>query len=235
MAMDPIREVIARLVEHVEHRHYGKYRGIVTRVDDPLSIGRIRARVPQLTADTELGWALPCLPFGGMPGEGLFTIPSEGAGVWVEFEGGDLSHPVWTGAWWGRGDVPEDATPAQKVFRTSAGHVVVLDDDEETLTITDANGNSVTMDSDGMVLADANGSTVTMDSNGVTIDAPTVIVGGTATDHLVGHKALDQALQALAKALSLHTHGTGVGPSTPPTSPIVLSIDPAKSRHGVEL
>ena len=33
--MDPIQEVLARLVDRVENRHYGKYRGIVTDVADP--------------------------------------------------------------------------------------------------------------------------------------------------------------------------------------------------------
>ena len=44
---------------------YGKYRGVVTDNQDPLMIGRIRAKVPDVMGDLESGWATPCAPFGG--------------------------------------------------------------------------------------------------------------------------------------------------------------------------
>jgi hypothetical protein len=157
--------------------------------------------------------------------------------VWVEFEGGDLAHPIWTGTWWGTDEVPEAATPAQKVLKTAAGHVIVLDDEAETLTVTDSNGNSVSMGSDGVVIEDVNGSTVTMGASGVTVSADTVTIGGQPTDHLVGHRQLDVALQALVTVLATHTHvASSFGaPTTPPATAIVLSLDAAKSRHQVEL
>ncbi|MEV0535999.1 phage baseplate assembly protein V [Kitasatospora sp. NPDC050463] len=235
--MEPLEHVVARLVERVEGRYFGKYRGIVSDVDDPRALGRVRVRVPHLTGDVELGWALPCLPYGGLPGEGLFTVPGKGAGVWVEFEGGNLAYPVWTGSWWATGEVPQDAGPAQKVLRSAKGHVVVLDDEEETLTVTDANGNSVTMDSAGVAIEDVGGNTVTMDAGGITIGGSTVAIGEQATDHLVGHAALNTALQALVQALATHTHTVNgpTGLTSPPVVPIVLGLDAAKSRHEVEL
>ena len=42
-------------------RFFGKYRGLVTDNQDPLSLGRIRAKVPELLGDVETGWALPAL------------------------------------------------------------------------------------------------------------------------------------------------------------------------------
>ncbi|GAA4936560.1 phage baseplate assembly protein V [Streptomyces coeruleoprunus] len=233
--MEPLEQIVARLVERVEGRYFGKYRGIVTDVDDPRSMGRVRTRVPHLTGDTELGWALPCLPYGGLPGEGFFTVPGVGAGVWVEFEGGNLAYPVWTGAWWGSDEVPLSAGPAQKVLRTAKGHVILLDDEEETLTVTDAHGNTVTMDAAGVVIEDSSGNTVTMDSGGITIGAPTVTIGEKGTDHLVGHRALDTALQALVKVLATHTHAAAGAATSPPVAPLVLSLEAAKSRHEVEL
>jgi phage baseplate assembly protein V len=235
--MDPLEHVVARLVERVESRHFGKYRGVVTDVDDPRDLGRVRVQVPQLAGDVELGWALPCLPYGGAPGEGLFLLPSKGAGVWVEFEGGNLAYPVYTGSWWGTDERPEKATPAQRVLRTASGHVIVLDDDAETLTVTDANGSSVRMDADGITIEDVNGNTVTMTSDGITLDAPTVVVGANGSDHLVGHSALDTALQQMIQLISTHTH-TSVpsgGPTSPPVAPVTLDIGSAKSPHQVEL
>ena len=50
---------------HEPDRFFGKYRGVVTDNQDPLMIGRIRARVPDVMGDDESGWAMPCAPFGG--------------------------------------------------------------------------------------------------------------------------------------------------------------------------
>ena len=40
---------------------YGKYRGIVTNIKDPLKMGRIKARVPDVLGEEPSGWALPCV------------------------------------------------------------------------------------------------------------------------------------------------------------------------------
>src|SRR5262245_50965232 len=78
---------------------YGKYRAIVTNIEDPLQIGRIKASVPDVMGDHESGWATPCAPFGGR-GMGFFALPTVGAGVWIEFECGNPDYPIWSGCWW---------------------------------------------------------------------------------------------------------------------------------------
>ena len=168
--MERLEEIVARLVERVEGRHYGKYRGFVTDNQDPNNLGRIKAKVPRLLGDVELGWALPCLPYGGIAEEGLFAIPDQNAGVWIEFEGGDLAYPVWTGSWWGDSEVPESATPDQKVFKTTSGHKVVFDDNANNIVLTDSNGNTITIDSNGVKVEDDNSNVVTMDSAGVKVE-----------------------------------------------------------------
>src|SRR5438034_7211596 len=79
--------------------HYGKYRGAVTDNQDPRKQGRIRAKVPEILGDTDTGWAMPCAPYAGEE-TGSYTVPPVGAGVWVEFEAGDVSRPIWVGCWW---------------------------------------------------------------------------------------------------------------------------------------
>ena len=79
---------------------YGKYRGVVTDVKDPLMLGRIKANVPDVMGDQESGWAMPCMPFGGSS-MGFYALPGVGAGVWIEFEQGDPDYPIWSGCWWG--------------------------------------------------------------------------------------------------------------------------------------
>lgn len=96
-----IEDLLQQVLERLESRYYGKHRGYVSDVNDPLNLGRIRARVPRLLGEsTQTGWAMPCAPYAG-PDQGFFAVPDVGAGVWMEFEGGDLSRPIWTGTWWG--------------------------------------------------------------------------------------------------------------------------------------
>ena len=168
--VDGLEEIVARLVERMEGRHYGKYRGLVTDNQDPNNLGRVKAKVPRLLGDVELGWALPCLPYGGTTEEGFFAIPDTGAGVWIEFEAGDLAYPVWSGSWWGDSEVPESATPDQKVFKTASGHKVVFDDNANSIVLTDSNANTVTIDSSGVKVEDDNSNVVTLDSAGVKVE-----------------------------------------------------------------
>lgn len=114
---------------------YGKYRGVVTNNRDPRRIGCVRARVPDVYGDQESGWALPAVPFGGN-GMGFFAVPSEGAGVWIEFECGDPDYPIWSGCWWGAAlempkllDPPPPAgTDPKTLIVTRGGHSILLDD-----------------------------------------------------------------------------------------------------------
>jgi hypothetical protein len=73
-------------------RFYGVYRGVVYSSDDPLNLYRLQLKVPQILADQHTEWAWP------VEKPGISTsIPSVGQGVWVMFEGGDPSYPIWTG------------------------------------------------------------------------------------------------------------------------------------------
>ncbi len=143
-------QLLLDVLERVRYRYYGKYRGTVTAVDaDTL---RIKAKVPAVLGDQQSGWCMPCVPYAG-PDVGMVFLPEVGAGVWIEFEGGDVSYPIWSGCYWREGEAPADATPTVKAIVTAAGHTILLDDDGGTITITDANDNTITLDSNGMTLA----------------------------------------------------------------------------------
>ena len=143
----------------------GKYRGIVSDVNDPLLIGRIRAYVPDVFGDDESGWALPCAPFGGS-GSGFFALPATGAGIWVEFEHGDPDYPVWTGAWFGStADLPPVllSPPYQKVMVvTQAGHQVILDDTPGVggITLQTATGQKISLTPLGIEIDNGQGAVV---------------------------------------------------------------------------
>ncbi len=163
-------EVLARLIERVEGRYYGKYRGRVTDNKDPDHLGRLKAKVPRLLGDKETGWALPAFPYGGAAEQGFFAVPDVKAGVWIEFEGGDLSYPVWSGTWYTTNAIPESATPGKKVLKTKSGHRLVLDDDGKTLLLADSNGNRITMGANGIEISDAKGHSIKMTASGVSVN-----------------------------------------------------------------
>jgi uncharacterized protein involved in type VI secretion and phage assembly len=218
--------IIARLIERVEGRYFGKYRGQVTDNNDPDNLGRVRASVPRLLGDEKTGWALPAFIYGGTREQGLFAIPDIGAGVWIEFEGGDLSYPIWSGTWFTNGAIPESAGPGKKVFKTKSGHKMVFDDDKGSLKITDSNGNSVSMDSN----------TVKITAKGalkVVIDAPKIEFVEGATSPLVLGDQLTQYLNQLVQLFNSHKHpgevGTAPGSPITPMPPVPTLSPPARS------
>ncbi len=148
--MSPIHEqAVLDLVERMRYRFYGKYRGSVTDVDaDTL---RIKAKVPAVLGTQETGWCMPCVPYAG-DGVGMAFLPEQGSGVWIEFEGGDVSYPIWVGCYWRSGEQPSDATPTVKAIVTKSPHKILLDDDQGTITISDSNENTVTLDSSAITL-----------------------------------------------------------------------------------
>ena len=140
-------QLLAELADRLRSRFYGKYRGIVTDVDS--STLRIKATVPAVLGSVPTGWALPCVPYAG-DGVGFFFLPEVGAGVWIEFEGGDVSYPIWTGCYWRSGELPSDASPTTRGVVTKADSKLLFDDDAETVSLEDTNGNTVTLDSSGV-------------------------------------------------------------------------------------
>jgi hypothetical protein len=86
--------------------YFGKYKAVVVNNIDPLFLGRIQVIVPDVASLVPSTWAMPCVPVAGI-NMGMFSPPLIGSGVWVEFERGDPSKPIWVGCYWGIGaEVP---------------------------------------------------------------------------------------------------------------------------------
>jgi hypothetical protein len=79
---------------------FGVYRGIVEDIKDPENRRRLKVSLPALLGEEKM-WAEPCIQ------PGLQLMPEVGDIVWVEFEAGDPSLPVWIGALYGKG-MPQD-------------------------------------------------------------------------------------------------------------------------------
>ena len=149
--------------ELVRKRYFGKYRGTVVDNNDLLRLGRIKVKVAALV-DSDGLWALPCVPYAG-PNVGFHCLPPTNALVWVEFEGGDPSYPIWTGCFWGDGELPSEVLTADtRLLRTELAQITIDDLTGETTIKNDTNA-SITLSLD--VKTEAATSTHTVGAAGV--------------------------------------------------------------------
>lgn len=187
-----LEQTVAHLIEKIERRFYGKYRGFVVDNEDPEKLGRLKVAVPSvLGKEVVTGWASPCTPYGGDVGQGFLFIPEKKAGVWIEFEEGDLEFPIWVGSFWSKPDgnselpKPNDVEGAEeeeiqnpvtrKIIKTKKGHTIQFEDKdgEEMVTIvhkvSDDSQNVITMDSAGIAITDFTGNQIVMKDDAFTI------------------------------------------------------------------
>ena len=162
-------------------RYYGKYRGTVTGNTDPEGRGRLQVEVPEVRGAGVIDWALPAMPYAG-DGVGFFALPPVETSVWVEYEGGDLQHPIWSGCFWQRGQIAAaDALP----------EVAFLKTDQATIRIDNARGE---------VRIEIGGASLTLTSSEITIEAPQIksTAGGAQTTLSgAGFDALQGALKVI--------------------------------------
>lgn len=203
-------------------RVFGKHEAVVVDAADPKGIGRVRARVPAvLGEDVDSGWALPSAPAGGGKERGMLFLPQEGDTVWIEFAGGDVSRPIWSGTFWSApdstggaddlgtetgpeaptGDGGKAASPGLSVLKTRSGHELTFDDDGEVVLLASGTGKtSIRFEQDGTVV----------------VTAERIKLGAAAAEKVVLGDAFLQFFNS-------HTHPTGVGPSGPPVQPMTAA------------
>jgi hypothetical protein len=214
-------------LEQLADRFFGKYRGTVVNNLDPTNTGRLQALVPEVLGEVPSGWALPCQPFTGT-GAGLYAVPQPGAGVWIEFEAGDASRPIWTGGWWAAGEVPLDeqqtqSQPTRKILRSELGLLVSLDDLQQTITISDGLGLNL------VSVKVTEGTVEVKSAVRVVLEAPLIQHGQAAAHPAVYGDQLLAYLNQLVTIFNTHVHpgelAIGILPVTP--APPVAQAPPA--------
>lgn len=195
---------------------YGAVVGVVTSIDDPDELGRVKVSYPWLQDDVESPWARLVSFLAGKDRGAVFR-PQVDDEVLVIFEHGDMRRPyVIGGLWNGKDAIPgergADADNDVCLIKSRSGHTIILDDTdgEEVITINDKHGNSIELSSEG----------VTVHSDAIRIGSPDSSEGLVLGD-------------AFMQLFNQHTHPTGVGPSGPPTQQMA-SGDHVSTRHKTE-
>ena len=160
-------QAILEVLERIRSRFYGKYRGVVTDVEQS-GRGRIKATVPAVLGDTPTGWCDPCVPYAGSS-VGIAFLPEVGSGVWIEFEGGDVSYPIWTGCYWSTGDIPSAASADVKTIITNAG-TLAFDNSASSVTLQDSASDSLVFDSSGATITAGSGK-IEVGASGVSVNS----------------------------------------------------------------
>lgn len=141
-------------------KFFGKYRGSVLNNVDPRRLGRLQVSVPSLKESAQATWAMPSFPCAGRH-MGVWALPEIGTGVWVEFEEGDLTKPVWTGFWYASSaDVPALASAGDPQYPS----IVLQTARQNCIALSDASGSA-----GGIVIKTASGAMLSINDSGITI------------------------------------------------------------------
>ncbi len=166
------------------NKHFGKYRGTVINNVDPQLTGRIQAQVPDILGLSVSTWAMPCVPFGGLL-TGMVSVPSIGAGVWIEFEQGDLNYPIWTGCFWGSAaELPAitklvpPGLSAVALQTTLQNGLLISDVPGPTggIMLKSATGASIIVNDTGIYITNGKGASIVMTGPTVTINEGALVI-----------------------------------------------------------
>jgi uncharacterized protein involved in type VI secretion and phage assembly len=207
-------ELIGDMLEIMQGCFFGKYRGMVTNHLDPTGRGRIEVLVPAVMGEQPV-WALACAPYAG-DNMGVYMVPEPGSGVWVEFEAGDPSYPIWVGCFWGDNEAPKNergtkVAPGLKIIRSQQGLMVTLDDQQQVITLSDKDGNNL------VTIAVEQGRVTVKGAQKVVVEAPQIELVENAAHPVVFGDKLLQYLGRLVAAYQTHTHTPS--PPSPPSTP----------------
>jgi uncharacterized protein involved in type VI secretion and phage assembly len=135
-----------------DSNRYGVEIGVVTNVQDPQQLGRVKVQIPRLPTGPESTWARVAQPAAGA-GRGFYWLPEVGDEVLIAFELGQANCPVVIGALWNGKDKPMSGAyqsdNSTRMIQTKSGHKVVLSDKsgDEKIVIADKSGKrTITFD-----------------------------------------------------------------------------------------
>ena len=170
-------------------RFLGKYRATVLLNTDPEMRGRLQLLIPDVLGMVPSTWAEACVPLAGPTGPpmGVYMVPPIGAGVWAEFEQGDINYPLWVGCRWGAtSDIPTLAKAGLPVspnivMQTLGQHALVISDMPPTpatggVMLKSATNAMVVVNDSGIYISNGKGATISLIGPTVTINNGALVV-----------------------------------------------------------
>ena len=154
---------VTEILRELQTKKYGKYKAIVSDNVDPEKRGRLKIQVEAVFGDMITDWVEGVFPLGGNSNETFVFVPAIGSIVTVEFIGGDVSSPVWTGTYYEpqvtQSESLDEDGSVLSLIRTRSGLEIRIRDDGEkhSIKIATANNAHFHIDEDGnMFMQDEN-------------------------------------------------------------------------------
>lgn len=149
--------------------------GVVTAVDDPDGLGRVRAQLPA-HGGVETDW-MQVLGLGAGAGKGLTILPDTGDHVLLCVVRGDLAQTIVLGGLSGSGHHDpgvEGGNVRRFSLLTAGGQRLSFDDHRRTVSVADGSGSHLELGPDGVRLHAAAPLTIEAPGNSLVIRAATI-------------------------------------------------------------
>lgn len=223
-APDAIGLIIEKGLEGL-NRYYSVYRGVVLSNDDPDKANGLLLWLPEVLGGIK-AWAYPKNQYGSK-GCGIKPLtPQVNDIVYVTFEYGDASKPLWEYHGWAKGEAPTPLNdPLIGGVITPNGNRVLYNEQDNTLDIY----------FNGQIYIHGKQEVVVSSDSIVTVKGNTgVVINGGDNDGMVNIQQLTQKLNQLVQEinglkaeLAAHTHTGNIGtPTSPPIAPLSQTFSP---------
>jgi uncharacterized protein involved in type VI secretion and phage assembly len=183
MEKPPLEMILdVRLPSGLGGRWYGAFPALVTDINDPEGLGRVKIALPWSpdTAGARYETWARLATFMAGDNRGSWFIPDVDDEVLIVFEGGDPRRPYVIGSLWNGKDKPPESMDGagknfKKVLRSRNGVKLTMDDSDgrEQFILETPGGQKVRLkDGPGAVeIVDSNGNSIKMEASGITITA----------------------------------------------------------------
>jgi phage baseplate assembly protein V len=167
-------------------RLFGVAIGIVSNINDPEGLGRVKVVLPWMAEVVESDWARVATPMAG-PDRGFYFRPDVNDEVLVAFEHGNPDMPYVLGGLWNGQDKPPVSDPDSsndvRMIKSRGGSTIKFSDveDDAQIHIIDSSGknsivirasdNSITITADGDITLRSDQGKLTLSGDSVEIAA----------------------------------------------------------------
>ncbi|MEO7312796.1 MAG: type VI secretion system tip protein VgrG [Chitinophagaceae bacterium] len=160
--------------------------GVVTNLEDPDGMFRVKVKIPDVSMDDEGMWCRVATPDAGK-NRGLFFRPEVGDEVIVGFLHEDPNHGVILGGVFSSAmpsPISQTADNNEKGLMTRSEMKWIWNDDKKSLTIETPGGKKMVVDEDAdeMKWEDEHGNKILMNADGITIESAKALTLKAATD-----------------------------------------------------